>query len=216
MGIGSIVGAGLGIVGSVIGGNASKKAAQQQQQATQAGIDANERMFERNVQLNEPWRQGGIGALSQLTTGINPNGEFNQKFQFDPNSDPSYQFRLNQGLDAINSNAAARGLLQSGGTLKALSNYGQQAASQEYGNAYNRWNNDVTNRFNRLSSIAGLGQTATRDVSQLGTNSTNASNELRNQGSNAAASGIIGQANAWNSGLSQLGNQLGNWWQNKG
>ncbi len=204
-----LLGAGLGIAGSLISGNASKRAAKTQQQATQAGIDANERMFERNVELNEPWREAGMGALKQLTTGINPNGEFTQSFRFDPNSDPSYQFRLNQGLDAINANAATRGLLQSGGTLKALTNYGQQAASQEYGNAYNRWNNDQTNRFNRLSSIAGLGQTATRDVTQLGTNVTNASNDLRNQGANAAASGIIGQANAWNRGLSQLGN----WWQ---
>lgn len=53
-------------------------------------------------------------------------------------ADPAYQFRLNQGLQAMQRSAAARGTLQTGGTLKDLMDYGQAAASQEYDNAYNR------------------------------------------------------------------------------
>lgn len=54
------------------------------------------------------------------------------------NSDPGYQFRVDQGTGAMQNSAAARGVLNTGGTLQDLLNYGQNAASQEYGNAYNR------------------------------------------------------------------------------
>lgn len=59
----------------------------------------------------------------------------------DPNqllNDPAYQFRLNQGNKALNASAAARGVLHTGGTLQDIVGYGQDYASQEYQNAYNR------------------------------------------------------------------------------
>jgi len=52
--------------------------------------------------------------------------------------DPGYQFRLDQGRKALESSAAGRGLLRTGGTLKDIQDFGQQAASQEYQNAVNR------------------------------------------------------------------------------
>jgi hypothetical protein len=198
--------------GALISSQGAKDAAGEQADATRDAADANSRQFERNVELQKPWRDAGMGALSQMTAGIGAGGEFSQGFQFNPASDPSYQWRLQQGLAGVNSNAAASGLLQSGGTLKALMNYGQGAASQEYGAQYNRWNNDVTNRFNRLASVAGVGQTATRDVAQMGTQMAGANGELMLQGANARAAGQVGTANAIGSGLSQLGN----WWQSQG
>jgi hypothetical protein len=59
-------------------------------------------------------------------------------FQFNQDEDPSYQFRLKEGQRALENSAAARGTLLTGGTAKAIQNYGQQAASQEYGNSFNR------------------------------------------------------------------------------
>lgn len=53
-------------------------------------------------------------------------------------NDPGYQFRLNQGLQALQQSAAAQGLLRTGGTLKNIEDYGQNTASQEYQNVYNR------------------------------------------------------------------------------
>lgn len=53
-------------------------------------------------------------------------------------NDPGYQFSLNQGEQALQQSAAARGTLNTGGTLKDILNYGQQAATQQYGNVYNR------------------------------------------------------------------------------
>jgi Ni/Co efflux regulator RcnB len=52
--------------------------------------------------------------------------------------DPGYQFRLKSGSDALQRSAAARGTLRTGGTLKDIMDYGQNFASQEYGNIYNR------------------------------------------------------------------------------
>jgi hypothetical protein len=52
--------------------------------------------------------------------------------------DPGYQFRLEQGLGAIQAAAVAKGLGRDGGTYKALIDYGQKAGSQEYQNAVNR------------------------------------------------------------------------------
>ena len=75
-----------------------------------------------------------------------------EKFKYDPFSyadfkvpgaegmyaDPGYQFRLDQGRKQLEASAAGRGLLRTGGTLKGLMDYGQNAASQEYGNVFNR------------------------------------------------------------------------------
>jgi hypothetical protein len=56
--------------------------------------------------------------------------------------DPSYQLRFAQGQNAIENSASARGVLGTGGTIKDFINYGQNFASQEYGNVYNRQQQD--------------------------------------------------------------------------
>jgi hypothetical protein len=62
--------------------------------------------------------------------------------------DPSYQFRLNQGEEALNASAAAKGMLRTGGTLKDILDYGQNSASQEAGNIFNRAIQSYTQNYN--------------------------------------------------------------------
>lgn len=70
----------------------------------------------------------------------------------DMQQDPSYQFRLNQGQQALERSGAARGVTNTGGNLKDILDYGQNAASQEYGNIYNRnLTNYNTNEQNRIT-----------------------------------------------------------------
>jgi len=114
-------------------------------------------------------------------------------------ADPGYAFRQQEGMKGIEGGAAARGGLLSGGALKAIQKYGQDLASQEYGNAYGRFNADQTNQYNRLAGIVNTGQGATNQI-------TNAAGNLGSQigsniisAANAQAAGQIGQANAWNS-----------------
>jgi hypothetical protein len=98
-------------------------------------------------------------------------GDLTRDFSMaDFQKDPGYQFRMQEGQKAIERSAAARGGLNSGATLKALSRYGQDFASNEYTNAYNRFNSDRDRRFNRLSSLAGIGQTASGQLMQAGQN----------------------------------------------
>jgi hypothetical protein len=66
-------------------------------------------------------------------------------------ADPGYQFRLSEGLRALENRAAQRGTLRSGATLQALMDYGQDTASQEYDKAYNRASQDYERAWrNRL------------------------------------------------------------------
>lgn len=111
----------------------------------------------------------------------------------DFNADLGYAFRMSEGQKAIERSAAARGGLNSGATMKALTRFGQDTASSEFNNAYNRFNADRDRRYNRLSSLAGLGQTAQAQVNQAGMNyGNNVSSNLVGMG-NAAAAAKIGR-----------------------
>lgn len=179
----------LAIGGSaLLGASASKSAANTQAAAADRAGELQERMFNKQVELQEPWRQAGMNALNRMQSG-DVMGMM----------DPSYQFRLGEGLKALERTASARGGLLSGGALKAAQRYGQDFASQEFGNAYNR-----------LAGLAGVGQTATNTMgsaaSQFGTNAGN----LMTGGAAARASGYVGGANALTSGLGQYMNYTQN------
>lgn len=108
------------------------------------------------------------------------------------NSDPSYQWRLAQGEQALERSAAARGGLLSGRAAKDLTGYAQGMASTEYGNIYNR-----------LANIAGLGQSTGSQIGQLGANYANQAGQNIIGAGNARASGYVGSANAWNNAIGQ-------------
>lgn len=121
-------------------------------------------------------------------------------------NDPGYDFRKKEGIDARNAGFAAGGTYQSGARAKALERFGQDYASGEFSNAYNRFNNDRTTRFNRLASLAGVGQTATNTGVAAGQNTAATISDLTTQRANAVAAGRVGQANAINQGVQTLGN----------
>jgi hypothetical protein len=109
-------------------------------------------------------------------------------------STPGYQFGLDEGTKAVQASAAARGGLNSGSTLKALTQYGNNYADQQGYSPY----------MNRLQSLAGIAQTATNQVGQYGTNYANQTGQnLQNAGA-ATAQGIYGSANSWANGTSQI------------
>lgn len=213
------------VVGSaVVGAYSASEAADSQAQAAgdasaaqlQAQRESNElqkEMYDQNRADMQPWREAGMGQLSQLTAGLKPGGEFNRNFGMaDFQADPGYAFRQAEGQKAIDNSAASRGSALSGATLKALTRFGQDTASNEYQNSYNRWNNDVSNRFNRISGVAGTGQQATQQIGQYGQstagniaqgNMNTANNVASNtiQAGNARASGYVGMANALTGGV---------------
>ena len=144
--------------------------------------------------------------------------------------DPGYQFRLNEGMKLLEKSAAAKGNLVTGSTAAALERYGQDYASNEYGNAYNRalteyqqrYNIDQqtqTNQFNRLGMLSGMGQTTAQQLNSAGQNFANSSGTILMNSANAQglaaqnaaaarASGYVGSANAWSGALSGGTNDL--------
>ena len=183
---------------ALLGASASRSAASTQASAANRAADLQMQQFERQVELQEPWRQAGITALNKLTplaTEYTPFGM--QQFQ----QDPGYAFRMQEGMKALERSAAARGGLLSGGMLKGAQRYGQDLASQEYMNAFNRYQAERNAQLNPLQSLAGVGQTATNQLGQAGQTMAGNVGQALGAAAQARASGYIGGANALSQGL---------------
>ena len=157
----------------------------------------------------------GYQAAPDLMVGnYQDPGDFSmEKFQ----QDPGYAFRMSEGLKALDRTAAARGGLISGGALKAASRYGQDMASQEYQNAFNRYNQNRTYNSglfntNRAYQTGQYNQNRNFNTDLYQTNRTNALaplGSLMSSGQNAANNtGAAGQNYASNasSTYQQAGN----------
>lgn len=193
------------VVGSLISSDAAGDAADTQADAANKASELQWQQYQQSREDQAPWREEGEGALGQIGTGIASGGDFNRDFTLaDFKKDPGYEFRLRQGLDSVQGSRAARGSMLSGSTLKALSDYGSDYASGEYGKAYDRFNNDRTQRFNRLATVAGIGQTATNNVGTLGATTAGQIGSNMIGAGNAQAAGQIGQANAINGTIGNL------------
>jgi hypothetical protein len=126
---------------------------------------------------------------------------------FAKGQDPGYQFRLSEGMKGLERSAAARGGLLSGGTLKGIQRYGQDMASQEYQNAFNRYQAERTGTLNPYQSLAGVGQSTANTLGTMGMNYANQAGEAYQGAANARASGYVGQANAITGAIGNISNQ---------
>lgn len=193
-----------------------------QERALNQQLAAQKEATDRQIALQEPWRQAGITGLNALV----PLATNYQKFGMDQfQQDPGYAFRLSEGQKAIERSAAARSGLISGTGLKAAARYGQEMGSQEYNNAFNRYQTERASQLQPLQSLAGVGQSATNQMgSAAGAYGAGASNAYGAAGAgasnaygalgaaesanainagNARASGYVGGTNAMSQGLSQ-------------
>jgi hypothetical protein len=196
------------LLGGLFGSSSAKKAAKAQQQAAQLAADTQMRMFNTVNDQQKPFREAGYTSLNALMggMGIGPavaggptSGSLNKPFSAEDLSqwqDPGYQFRLNQGMGALQNSQAATSGLVSGNSLRSLMDYGQNSASQEYQNAFNRYNTNQSNIYNRLSNIAGLGQTSVDNTTQAGMTTAGNIGSAQMAGGAAQAAGYIGQSNA--------------------
>ena len=200
------------MVGSaLIGANAAESAASTQASAADRAAELQRQMFERQVELSKPYREAGELALNKLiplATEYTPFGT--QQFQ----ADPGYAFRLSEGQKALERSAAARGGLLSGATGKALTRYGQEMGSQEYQNAFNRYQAERQARLNPLQSLAGVGQTTSQQLGAAGQTMASNVGEAIGAGAQARASGYMGAAGAIGGGLNQYLNYSQNQAQN--
>ena len=188
------------IAGSaVIGAYGSRHASKAQERAQREASAAEERMFNRQVELQEPFRQAGVNALPELVEASRYTPFGMEQFQ----ADPGYGFRLKEGLRALENSAAARGGLLSGNAMRGITRFGQGLASEEFGNAFNRYQAERAARLNPLQSLAGMGQsTAATLGGQAGQYGQNMAQGAAAMG-NIRASGYVGQANALTGALGQ-------------
>jgi len=162
----------------------------------------------------------GSGLLQPWTTPFTAPTDVTQQ------NDPGWQFRMKEGLNAIERSAASKGTLLTGGTMKDLNEWAQNTASNEYdkvygralgeyNTAYNIFANNQANSFGRLNALSQSGLTAAGGVNANNSGyAQGASNTIEGQG-NVAAAGRLGSANAWANVPGQIAENVGSlatWW----
>ena len=220
---GTALAIGLGVSGAASAAG-SIAAGSEQAGAAKNAQNIEEQQFLQNQANEEPFINAGQGAVSTLSNLVSTPGQglltpWNQSFTpptiQQAQEYPGYQFQLQQGENALQNSAAAKGTLLSGATAKGLINYGQQAGQSDYTNVYNQefqnylqnyqqFQQNQANTYNRLYGVSQLGAGATSTLGQQGVQSAaNIGQQITNAGA-ATASGIAGATNAVSSTASTL------------
>lgn len=183
-----------------------------------------ERLAQQAAAKNDPL----YGSLLDTYQEYVPYKDYVPFSEAEFQADPGYQFRLDQGNQALQNSAAAAGNLNSGRALKDAMSFNSGLASQEYQNAYGRYNNDYltgfnshiqnyntgfnafntnqTNQYNKLAALAGMGQASASSLAGVSQNYAGQISNNLAQSANAQAAGAVGQSNAINQGLGSLAN----------
>lgn len=196
-GIGALLGGGLGLFGS-------ESAADTQADAEKYAANLQNQQFQQTQQNEQPWLQAGQFSLGQLTSGLQPGGQFVTPInptEADVQSTPGYQFSLDQGDLGIESGQAAAGGAFTTGTLKSLDRYNTGLADQTYQQVFNNQMANQTNAYNRLASLSGLGQITATQTGQIGQQAATTQGQLLSSAAASQAAGTVGGINAITGGI---------------
>jgi hypothetical protein len=196
----------LGYAGAKKQAGAAESASQMQYQATQDAAKQQREMFDILNAQQASYRESGYSALNQINTML---PQFTKEFtsaDLIRNLDPSYQFMLQQGLGATGQAMNVGG----GGSNVDLA---RQRFAQEYAKtgaqqAFNNYQSQQSNIYNRLSNLAGIGQAAQSQANTLGSNTANALSQLGIGGASALGAGQVGAANAMSGAYGNIGSNL--------
>jgi len=198
------------LIGGAMASSAANKAAKTQAGAANQATALQREMWQKQLELQKPFYEAGLTGQNALLQYLGLGGDKTaanygagmQPFTgADLATEPGYQFRLSEGVNALNKQAAARGGLMSGAALKEAARYGQDYASGEYQNAYNRYWNQRNQLLNPLQSLLGQAQTSAGTIGQAGQNYATQAGQNMMGAANARASGYVGGANALNQAL---------------
>ena len=196
----------MGFLSDVVDSFTGKTAAQASERAAQIQADAYRQAMAQQAQYMQPFYQSGIKAQNRLMNllGLSEDpqaegyGSMARSFGMqDFEQDPGYAFRMSEGLKALERSAAGRGGAASGAAMKGITQYGQNLASQEYQNAFNRYQTNRQNILNPLLGLTGSGRGAAGSLGDI------YGQGIRGAGE-AEASGIVGAANARQQGINNL------------
>lgn len=186
---------------AVIGAVASNSAANKQAKAAKNATQLQQNQWNDTRESLQPYMDQGKSALASLNSFLaDPNNQSFTAEDFNRHSDPSYQWQLQQGQQALqNSQAAGDGVL-SGAALKGMQNYTQGLASTNYQNAYTNWFNTTNQNYSRLAGMAQLGEGAAAGAGNIGANLAGTAASSTMAAGNAGAAGIMGASNAFTNG----------------
>jgi hypothetical protein len=195
------------------------QAADTQAAAADRAAALQKEMFDKQMAGQEPYRQAGLTGQNRLMellglggdVGAAGYGKYGRDFSMaDYQADPGYAFRLSEGQKALDRQAAARGNLISGGALKAATRYGQDMGSQEYQNAFNRYQTNRSNQLQPLGNLMASGQSAASNQgAAAGAYGTNAGQTYM-AGGQATAAGQLGVGNTINNALGTMASSYQN------
>ena len=206
--------------GRVVAANILSKAAEAEAKAKADAADKASGLQDTRLQdmkdYLKPWYDDGKLALEGKDGhgGLNTFFEDNPDFQSetDPGFQRDYAFRLSEGLKSVENSRLAHGGL-GGNTMRALTKYGQDMASQETNNSFNRYQTNRGMKLNTLQSRAGIGQTTAQQVGSAGLSSATNSGNAMMSAAQSRGDGITGRANAeasmYSNGAGVLSNVLG-------
>lgn len=237
--MGTAVGIGLGVAGvagaagSIYGAkeqsSAARKAASTEAQAMMRGQDIRRDMFEKQLELQEPYREAGYEALPQYqalamgeeqppaTEMMGPEqadvyNRMAQQTQQPLEESPYYQWRLGEGEEAINQAMAARGIQSSRPAINALADQRRALSGEMTQRRYNRMGQQYNmlqgarqNRMNQLSNLMNVGQGAAARGSQAAGQFGSQAANLQAQAGQARAQGQMRQGNIQANMYSNLG-----------
>ena len=186
-------------IGSIFASNAQQKAAGEANQTLGGALSS--------IKSSQtPYTNAGSQAISSLQNDLSNGSGFAAPFAMkDFYNSPGYQFTLQQGQNAINNSAAAKGGLLSGAAGKGLAQYSAGLANQTYNSAYSNYLQNRQQGYNELAGVAGMGQQATQNVNSATQNIAGQQAQNTIGAGNAAAAGIMGMAGAAGSGANTLG-----------
>ena len=200
----AVIVGGSALASGYMGSKAAKDAAGMQVAGMDRAAAAQQAQYEQTREDYAPYRELGYTALKDIEA-LKPllTAQFGPE-QFEQYLDPSMDFRRRLGEQTTARALNVGGGFLSGNTLRGLTDYGQNLASTEYANAFNRFQTDRGNIYNTLGNIAGMGMGATNQGAQYGQAAAQNIGTLAVGSAQAQASGTIGQAQAWQNSLGQV------------
>lgn len=190
-----IIPAAATLIGGSLQAKSADRAADLANAQNQAALDLQKRMYEEGVARQQPFLAGGTEDYNRLRSLMSGGPSAAQQFL---QMDPGYGFRLSEGLKALDRQAAARGGLISGGALKAAQRYGQDVASQEFGNAYNR-----------LAGLAAIGPSAAGVTNALGQQYASSAGNIYGQMGQNVGGAQLARGSAYGNALAGIGQLYG-------
>lgn len=192
----ALIGAGGSIISGITGGKGAKKAAQAQQQAAQQQIAAQQATLSQLTALNQPsiTRGNEAGSLYGSLVGVGDPASGAAALQTFRNA-TGYQDLLREGLGSVNANAYARGMGDSGATLKALQSRGAQIA-----------NGSFQQYLGNLGTLINAGTQAAGNVSGVTQNVTNNISGIMQNAADAKSNSALAAAANWGNTFQNLAN----------